>query len=523
VTEQWTRPGIAEKRFRLEDLFRAVFERAADGVLLTDDDERILEVNDALCAMAGVGRDELIGRSAQILLAPPGYDATAARAQRQRTGTFRETVEFTGADGRRAWFECSLSASILPGIHMAIVRDVSDRVAEQRRFEDHLAQAGKMEAVARLAGGVAHDFNNILAAIRGFSVALLEDLRPEGQAADDLGEIISATDRAAALTRKLSSFSRSQLRSSEPVILDEVVAGMRDVLRGAIDPDVRYALRLGAGEAEVLADAVQVEQVLLNLVYNARDAMPRGGDLSIETSIVGEGGRRLVQLRVRDSGVGMDEPTRARAFDPFFTTRPVGDRAGLGLSTAYGIVTRAGGTISIESAPGEGSEVTIRLPLHEAAANEGVSAGAPHHTAETITTPIDVRDSAATTVLVVEDEALVRRLVCRILDKRGYRVISAKDGEEALDRCRALQGAVDIVLTDVVMPRMSGPEVARRVAEIFPGARVIFMSGYADHRVTDAETMDRAFALIEKPFSREALVELVERAVASGPGSETLP
>ncbi|MFL5577346.1 MAG: ATP-binding protein [Gemmatimonadaceae bacterium] len=418
-----------------------------------------------------------------------------------------------------------------------------DDITERRRLETQLRDAQKMEAVGRLAGGIAHDFNNLLTAIKGYSQlglvtldALAEDPGAAGapspaggddedaqppldQLRTDLGAIRSAADRAAALTAQLLAFSRRQVL--QPVVLDlnAVAAGMEGMVRRLIGEHIDVRLELGARPGHVKADPSQLEQVLLNLVLNARDAMPAGGHLTVATAdvVVGAGAaaRRAglppgayVALSVRDTGVGMDEATRSRMFEPFFTTKDVGHGTGLGLATVYGIVKQSGGEVRVESAPGKGTTVRVHLP----ATDEPLPA--PR---ETGATPL--RDSVprqGATVLVVEDETSVRELACAVLRQTGYRVLSAPSAADALRLLERLDGALDLLVTDVVMPGASGPELAADVKRRHPGVAVIYMSGYSERAVDQRRARADGAAFVEKPFTLEEFRSRVAAVMGRG-------
>jgi signal transduction histidine kinase len=418
----------------------------------------------------------------------------------------------------------SLTASLVRGstgeplFVIGMVENTTDRKRAEARLEQsqgELLQAQKMEAVGRLAGGVAHDFNNLLTVILGNAQLLLLDTGADDDAREPLEEIHSAAARAADLTGQLLAFSRGRATLQQRVDLNEVVAGTDKLLRRLIGEDVELTIRLGSGSAEVVADPGQVGQIVVNLAVNARDSMPFGGKLAIETRDV-----RLdaayehrhatlhpgdyVMLTVSDTGAGMDRETQERIFDPFFTTKPIGKGTGLGLSTVYGIVTQSGGQIFVYSEVGQGTTFKIYLPRAEP------DDGAP--------TPADEEprpDGAVNgeTVLLVEDEDSVRRFAGRVLRRAGYTVLDAHDGIEALRIATAHDGPIPLLVTDVVMPGMSGRELADRFIALHPAARVLFMSGYTNdaimqHRVPNAES-----TLLEKPFDPSTLLRAVHELI----------
>jgi len=383
-----------------------------------------------------------------------------------------------------------------------------------RETEAQLRQAQKMEAVGRLAGGVAHDFNNLLTVIRGYSELLLGRLGPTDAMRKDMEEIKKAADRASGLTRQLLAFSRRQFIAAKVVDLNALVSNMDGMLRRLIGEDiVELCAELDPSAGAIKADPGQVEQVIMNLVVNARDAMPTGGRLTIETKnvTIGKGVRldavglapgSYVLLAVRDTGHGMDAETQSHLFEPFFTTKEKGKGTGLGLSTVYGIVKQSGGNITVESAPGRGTTFRIYFPRVEQEVQE--TAGS----AEAID-PAHGRE----TILLVEDEPAVRGLVHETLRLHGYTVLEARHGIEALLTSTKFVGPIHLLLTDVVMPQMSGPEVAEKLLTVRPGIKVLYMSGYPDHPVFDQGGMSRETGFMPKPFSPHVLVQKVREVL----------
>ena len=383
-----------------------------------------------------------------------------------------------------------------------------------RETEAQLRQAQKMEAVGRLAGGMAHDFNNLLTVIRGYSELLLGRLGPTDDMRKDMEEVKKAADRASGLTRQLLAFSRRQFIAAKVLDLNALVANMDGMLRRLIGEDiVELSAELDSSVCAIKADPGQVEQVIMNLVVNARDAMPKGGRLTIETRNVTMGGEvridavgiapgSYVLLTVRDNGHGMDAETRSHLFEPFFTTKEKGKGTGLGLSTVYGIVKQSGGSIMVESAPGRGTTFRIYFPKAE----QEISG---------LAGTVDAIDlvRGRETVLLVEDEPSVRGLVHETLRLHGYTVLEARHGIEALLTSAKYAGPIHLLLTDVVMPQMSGPEVAEKILTVRPEIKVLYMSGYPDHPVFDQGVVNRETGFLPKPFSPHVLAQKVRKAL----------
>jgi PAS domain S-box-containing protein len=417
-------------------------------------------------------RDDVVARA-----------AAAVAARREHELEYRVRT----ADGRTMWLRDHVRVG--EGEQgTARLRGLMVDVTERRDLETTLLHAQKMQAVGQLAGGVAHDFNNMLTAIIGYSGLLATRLQ-DRDALEDLGEIERAAKRAQGLTEQLLSFSRRQGPRSELLDLGELVAGMEPMLRRLIDEDIDLVLRLGGRSILVEADPGRLEQVLVNLVINARDAMGGGGTLTVSVETRDVDGAPWAGLHVTDTGTGMDEETRQRVFEPFFTTKAAGKGTGLGLSTVYGIVDQAAGRIVIESELGAGTEITVLLPI--------AAAPAP---------AVDVR---LPTVLIVEDEASLRKLVRRVLEADGKRVLEASDGREALTVLEHEGADIDLLITDIVMPGMNGPELVEHVTERWPDLRVVYSSGYTDSRLAGRGFDERAFDLLRKPYTVEALRQRV--------------
>jgi signal transduction histidine kinase len=407
-----------------------------------------------------------------------------------REGTLEAEATLKRPDGGLRQIEFVATANVRPGRHIAVVRDLS----RQKELESQLRQAQKMEAVGRLAGGIAHDFNNLLTAISGYSEFLasgIEDPRLKRHAE----EIKKASARAANLTGQLLAFSRRQVLQPRVLDLNAVVSDMDSLLRRLIGEDVELVTMLEPGLPSVQADPTQIEQVIVNLAVNARDAMPNGGSVTIETANIVTDKGSFVQLLLTDTGIGMTEEERQQLFDPFFTTKAGG--TGLGLATVYGIVEQSGGTIEVDSAPGMGSSFRVWLPSVEEAAETAAVA------------PASAPAAGSETILLVEDETVVRQLVAEILETTGYTVLQAGDGPSALELLRRHAEPVELLVTDVVMPGMSGPEVAKAVTAMRPGMHVLYTSGYTDQAIGHHGVLEPGIAFLQKPFSADDLTTKV--------------
>ena len=514
--------GHIEERLRQEQSrFRGAFDSSAIGMALVSPDGRFLEVNPSLCELVGYDEEELVGSTFQEITHPDDLDADLAFAQHMLAGeipSYRMEKRYIHRDGRIVWILLSVSlvrdAAGEPLHFVSQIEDVTDRKraeADRARLETELRHAQKLDAIGRLAGGVAHDFNNILTAVTGYSELLLERLEPGSEPHGHAEEIRRSAAQAGSLTRQLLAFGRKQFLQPAAIDPNGVVAAAQGLLRSLIGE--RYSLRTDC-ETElgtVLADAGQVEHVIVNLVLNARDAMPAGGEICIATrsAEVGDDGAdglapgRYGVISVTDSGIGMDAETQAHLFEPFFTTKPAGKGSGLGLSTAYGVATQSGGTIVVTSAPGCGSTVSVYLPRSQRL--RAVEEPEPE-------SPPAARRA---TVLLAEDREVVRSLVVTVLEREGMNVLAAADGAGALALCERHDGPVDLLLTDVVMPGLNGDELAARVWAQRPGTPVLYMSGYTEHDAIRRGAADGEVQFIEKPFSPRELVDKVSAVLGA--------
>jgi PAS domain S-box-containing protein len=511
VTEQLR----AERELRRsETRYRDLFENANDLIATVDFDTRLTAVNRRFAETLGYSSEELVGRSL-LDFVPPEWHAQLADARAAKYGGLDTASvyehELLARDGRRIPDEVSSRLINVDGSPIgiqAVCRDVTER----RGLEEQLRQGQRLEAIGRLAGGIAHDFNNLLTVIGGYAEALLDEGVPGGE--HELREIAAAADRATVLTRQLLAFSRRQVLKPRVLSVNAVIGGITPMLGRLIGEDVELETSLDSAAGPVLADPSQLEQVLVNLVVNARDAMPSGGQLTIETSSVvldadyvahhseATPGPHTV-IAVSDTGTGMDADTVARIFEPFFTTKPVGEGTGLGLASVYGIVKQSGGSIWVYSELGRGTTFKIYLPV----AAQPVSGDAA--------VELPAAPTGSETVLVVEDEPALRTLVAQMLESKGYTVVTADSADDALELAQS--EVVDLVLTDLVMPRISGRDLADRIRESRPGAKVLFMSGYADEAVVRNGALQKGAAFVEKPFSANDLARRV-REVLDRPG-----
>jgi PAS domain S-box-containing protein len=521
-----------------DHLLVGLLEAAPDAMVCVDADGLIVLVNAQTERLFGYRREELTGQPVEILVP----DAIKAVHPAHRTGYVADPgprqmgagIELAGRHHDGSTFPAEISLSAIDtgeGILVsAAVRDVTERLElqadrerlktqiERDRLERQMHQSQRLESLGELAGGVAHDFNNLLAVISNYAAFVAEEVAKAPQeewksVREDIQEIERAAERAAGLTHQLLAFARCDVIQPRALNLNDVIEDVEQLLIRTLGEHVELSTDLAAGLPRVLADPGQIEQVLINLAVNARDAMPAGGKLTVATagtsidadhaaSRVGLGPGRYVSLKVSDTGTGMPPDVIERAFEPFFTTKAEGEGTGLGLATVYGIVTQAGGYVQIDSEPDLGTTFTILLPETSQVGQERSPSPQP------------LQRGAGETVLVVEDEAAMRQVTRRILARSGYEVITAVNGLDAIEVAAGHPGNIDVLLTDVIMPQMLGKEAARRIRTLYPAVKVLFMSGYAQGVLDNQGVLEAGVNLIEKPFTEASLLVKLREVLA---------
>ncbi len=508
----------ARKVFEAEraQLVMAV-EQTTDAVVIADLEGNIRYVNPAFERITGYSRSEALGKNPRLL-----------KSGKQDTAVYN--VMWSALSKGQAWrgrfhnkrkdgtiFTCDTIITPTRDENGTVINYVSVQrdVTRELQMEEQYLQAQKMESIGRLAGGIAHDFNNIMTAVLGFGSMILDQLGENHPLRHAVEQIVSAGERATNLTRQLLTFSRKQMVEVRILDPNAVIVEMNQLLRRALGEDIELITLLDDEAGCVKMDAGLLQQVVMNLAINARDAMARGGQLTIRTSrsVLDEKycATRLnvqpgeyLQLSIRDSGSGMSKEVLSHVFEPFFTTKPKGKGTGLGLATVYGIVNQCGGHIEIESEPGSGTEIKIWLPRVVTNAD---------------TVPVELEDKlqkGTETILVVEDEEVVRDLSCRILRSLGYHVLEAANGKEALDLVRKNTNKIHLVFTDVVMPQMGGPEMVENLVQMRPGIKVIYTSGFTESTIVERGVALGKVRLIQKPFTRELLAQRIRHALDEG-------
>ncbi len=510
-----------------EERYRLIIETTSEGVWLSDAGFLTTYVNQRLAEMLGYAREEMLGQSVWMFIGDACLDTAMSVRERRMDGTaVTYRCCYRRKDGSTCWMLAKSNAVLDERGQFAgsveLLTDVSGQMqleaardelaAALRGSEEQLRQAQKMEAVGRLAGGIAHDFNNLLSVILSYASLATDGLKQSDPLRDDLGEIQTAARRAADLTKQLLAFSRKQVLQPRVIDINRVIEDMSSMLRRLLGEDIELTTLLDQKVSHVLADPGQLEQVVMNLAVNARDAMPQGGRLTLATSnaeiepaALGGSGNvatgEYVIVTISDSGVGMDASTCARSFEPFFTTKPLGKGTGLGLSTVFGIVRQSGGRISIHSEVGVGTTFQIHLPRTDRDVDAPVAGSSA------------VMRRGTETILLVEDEPQVRSVACTILRRNGYAVLETSNAGEAFLVSREHAGVIDLLLTDVVMPRMSGPKLAEELALQRPDMRVLFASGYTDDAIVHHGVFADGVGFIQKPFTPDALLRKVREAL----------
>jgi PAS domain S-box-containing protein len=514
-------PGAAALLRESEDTLRAVTDAATDGIVFLDSEGRIAYGNPAAAGMLGYERDEIVGRQASALI-PPRNRGEYERRFREFVETGQgavagETCEVMALrkDGTEVLVELSLTRISLEGKWHAV--GTAHDLTERKRLEEQLRHSQKMEAVGLLAGGIAHDFNNILMAIIGYGEIVHRKMDERDPLRADVEQILESADRAADLTRSLLAFSRRQVINLQPVDMNEVVQRMERLLMRIIGEDIDLRTSYAKDAVFVLADAGQMEQVLMNLATNARDAMPGGGCLTIETDAVildesfrhaygyGEPGPYAV-VTVTDKGTGMDETTRMNIFKPYFTTKTAGRGTGLGLSMVYGITKQHNGYINVYSELGRGSTFRVYLPLIDPLSDRA---------APTAAEAVMELPRGTETILVAEDNEALRNLFQAILEDFGYSVLLAHDGEEAVRLFVNHQDSIRLAILDMIMPRKNGKEAYEEIRKVRPGVKVIFASGYTADKVYSEGMLEEGLELIQKPVTPSDLLKKVRAVLDS--------
>jgi two-component system cell cycle sensor histidine kinase/response regulator CckA len=510
-----------EERWQAEQRYRTLVENANEAILVGQDGA-LRFANPKAAELLGVSSpDELLGRPMREFLLQEEQQTLMPEGEAVLGKRLAAPVRIINSAGKVRWVE--VSATMIPWQGRPAVMHFLSDVTERRSLEEQLRQSQKMEVIGRLAGGVAHDFNNLLTGISGYAAFALDALPANHPARQDIQGILGAADKAARLTRQLLAFSRRQILAPQLADMNRLVLELDKLLRRIIGEDVELSLRLADSLWPAYVDVNQVEQALFNLAANARDAMPSGGKLVVETANValdeeyarehhGVSPGDYVMLAVSDTGIGMTPEVQEHLFEPFFTTKEVDKGTGLGLASVYGIVKQHGGNIYVYSEPGKGTVVRLYFPR----ATESVQAGPERRRPANL-------PGGDETILVVEDEPAVRQVITRILTPLGYEVIEARNGSEALQKAREHATPIHLLLTDMVMPGMSGKELAQQLSRLQPGATVLYLSGYSDETVADDGFLEQGAAFMQKPFTALALAVKVRQVLDATKQRQTRP
>ncbi len=498
---------------RSEERFEYLIQNLSDVITVVAVDGTMVYHSPSIERVTGYRPSDLLGKSLLAFIHPEDVAAVRGALERVtlRVGSAAPPeFRFCHKDGTWVWLE-SVGNNLLNDVAVGGIVVTSRDVTGRRVLEEQVRQSQKMEAVGRLAGGIAHDFNNLLMVIRGYAEIVLHQASDDSGLRPSVETIIRTTDSAAHLTRQLLSFSRKHVFSLQTIDLNALVNDMGEILRGLLGEEMQLVFQIDSDACWLSADPGQIEQVIMNLVVNARDAMPRGGKLTLETAHLDPKAIRAlrsaavppgdyVMLAVSDTGIGMDARTQSQIFEPFFTTKRKEEGTGLGLSVVYNTVRGSGGHVRVSSEPGRGATFQIFFPR----------VAAPEET-RPVEVPVEPVRSGRETILVAEDQPDLRWMVCQYLQELGYSVLEAKDGKDAVELADQYQGTVDVLLTDVVMPNLRGPQVARRLSSTRPEMKVIFMSGYTEGAfdIGPGDEIGAEPSLLQKPFKLDSLAKKI--------------
>jgi two-component system, cell cycle sensor histidine kinase and response regulator CckA len=518
IYQQWEIYRMRKQMAAREELFRLISENAADMIAVVDVEGHRLYNSPAYEKFLGYTAKELLQTSPYEQIHPEDQPKVLEAAKEAKETGVGRRVEYRIRHKNGQWRVLESTASAIPNSRGDVEKlvIVNREITERKQLEQQLFLSQKLEAIGRLSGGIAHDFNNLLGVIIGYSQVLQQLVGKNDELREPIDEILKAGERAASLTKQLLAFSRKQVL--EPTVLDLniVVSDVEKMLRRLIGENIELKIALSNDLGSVKADRSQIEQVILNLAVNSRDAMPNGGKLTIGTSNAALGPQECeryryvipgnyILLEVVDTGCGMDEETQSHIFEPFFTTKESGKGTGLGLATVYGVIKQSGGFIWMESSPGNGATFKIYLPR---------VAEAPQAAAQKV--GADIRQALATqTILLVEDEHSLRKLTQKILQDVGYKVLEARDASQAMEVASGLKADIHLLLTDVIMPGLSGRALAEKLSPARPEMKVLYMSGYTDGEIAPQGVLDPKTTILRKPFKWEELTRAVRQVLAS--------